>query len=98
MNEKLTEHSRHRLVLLGLPSWLSMLGLNSFLHGGLRIDFTAEELKQRTPTVTGFLMMGLNLRFMLVTTATFDWVMVRMFPDSHAVLPIQTLARYPVVG
>jgi hypothetical protein len=66
--------------------------------GGLRVDFSAKELKQRTPTITGYLMMALNLIFALVTTAAFVWLMVRLFPDSHAVLAIQPLVDFAVVG
>jgi hypothetical protein len=66
--------------------------------GGLRIDFAAEELKQRTPAMTAYLMMGLNLSFVLVTTAALVWLMVRLFPDSPAVLAIQSLAGHAVVG
>jgi hypothetical protein len=65
--------------------------------GGLRVDFSAEELKQRTPTLTGYLMMGLNLGFVLVTTAAFVWLMVRLFPGSPAILAIQSLAGSAVV-
>ena len=43
-------------------------------------------------------MMGLNLSFVLITTAAFVWLMVRLFPDSTAVLAIQSLAGYAVVG
>jgi hypothetical protein len=42
--------------------------------------------------------MGLNLGFLLITTATFVWLMIRLFPDSTAVLAIQSLAGYAVVG
>ena len=66
--------------------------------GGLRVDFSAEELKQRTPTLTGYLMMGLNMGFTLVTTAASVWFMVRLFPGSPAVLGIQSLSGYAVVG
>jgi hypothetical protein len=66
--------------------------------GGLRVDFSAEELKQRTSTVTSFLMMGLNLSFVLITTASLVWLMVRLFPDSRLVLVVQSLAGYAPVG
>lgn len=35
MNQKVPEHSRRRLVAIGLLSWLSTLGVDFFLHGGL---------------------------------------------------------------
>jgi hypothetical protein len=85
--------------LAGLTIWgLAGGSVVTMAIGGLRVDFTAEELKQRTPTVTGYLMMGLNLGFVLITTAAFVWLMIRLFPDSPTVLAIQSLAGYAVVG
>jgi len=85
--------------LSGLTIWgLAGGSVMTMAIGGLRIDFTAEELKQRTPTVTSFVMMGLNLSFVLVTSATFVWLMVRMFPDSQAVVAIQSLVAFAAVG
>jgi hypothetical protein len=86
-------------LLAGVTIWgLAGGSVVTMAIGGLRVDFCAEELKQRTPTVTGYLMMGLNLSFVLVTTAAFVWLMVRLFPDSAAVLAIQSLAGYAAVG
>jgi hypothetical protein len=66
--------------------------------GGLKVDFTAEELKQRIPTVTSYLMMGLNLIFVLLTIVTFVWLMIRLVPHSPDVLAIQVLSGYPLIG
>jgi hypothetical protein len=86
-------------ILVGVTIWgLAGGSVVTMAIGGLRVDFSAEELKQRTPTVTGYLMMGLNLGFLLITTATFVWLMIRLFPDSTPVLAIQSLAGYAVVG
>jgi len=85
--------------LVGMTIWgLTGGSVVTMAIGGLRVDFSAEELKQRTPTVTGYLMMGLNLGFALITTAAFVWLMVRLFPESTAVLAIQSLAGYAAVG
>jgi hypothetical protein len=35
MSQEMPEHPRRRLVLIGLLSWLSMLAVDFFLHGGL---------------------------------------------------------------
>jgi hypothetical protein len=85
--------------LAGVTIWgLAGGSVVTMAIGGLRVDFMAEELKQRTPTMTSYLMMGMNLSFVLVTTAAFVWLMVRLFPDSLAVLAIQALAGYAIVG
>jgi hypothetical protein len=88
---------------IGFLAGLTILGLAggsvvTMAIGGLRVDFAAEELKQRTPMMTSYLMMGLNLSFVLVTIAAFVWLMVRLFPDSPVVLAIQSLAGYAAVG
>jgi hypothetical protein len=66
--------------------------------GGLKVDFTVKELKQRTSTLAYYLMMGLNMIFVLLTIATSIWLIVRLFPDSSVVLAIQALAGSPAVG
>jgi hypothetical protein len=84
--------------LAGVTIWgLAGGSVVTMAIGGLRIDFSAEELKERTPMLTGYLMMGLNLCFVLMTTAAFVWLMVRLFPDSPAVVAIQSLAGSAVV-
>jgi hypothetical protein len=66
--------------------------------GGLKVDFTAEDLKQRIPTVTSYMMMGLNLIFVFLTMVAFVWLMIRLFPDYPDVLAIQALSDFPVIG
>ena len=66
--------------------------------GGLKVDFTVKELKRRTSTLAVYLMMGLNVIFVLLTITTFTWLIVRLFPDSSVVLAIQALASYRAVG
>jgi hypothetical protein len=66
--------------------------------GGLKIDFGVEEVRRRTPTLPGYIMMGLNLTFVLVTTASFVWLLIRLLPDSRLVLAIQSLAGYTPVS
>ena len=66
--------------------------------GGLSVDFDAEELKQRMPVLVSYLLMGLNLLYILMTTTTFIWPMIRLFPDSTVVLALKGLANFGVVG
>jgi hypothetical protein len=85
--------------LVGVTIWgLAGGSVMTMAIGGLRVDFAAEALKQRTPMMTSYLMMGLNLSFVLATTVAFVWLMVRLFPGSLAVLAIQSLAGYAAVG
>jgi len=66
--------------------------------GGLKVDFTVKELRQRVPTVTTYLMMGLNLIFVLATIASSVWLMIRFLPDSREILTIRSLAGYDAIG
>ncbi len=85
--------------LAGLTIWgLTGGSAMTMAIGGLKIDFGAEELRQRTPTVPSFIMMGLNLTFVIATTASFVWLLIRLLPDSRLVLAIQSLAGYAFAG
>jgi hypothetical protein len=85
--------------LAGVTTWGLTGGSGvTMAIGGLKIDFGAEELGRRTPTLPSYLMMGLNLGFVIVTTAGFVWLLVRLLPDSRIVLAIQSLAGYTLVG
>jgi hypothetical protein len=66
--------------------------------GGLSVDFTAEELKQRISVVVSYLLMGINSIYMLLTIATFVWLMIRLFSDSRVVLAIQALSNISAIG
>ena len=66
--------------------------------GGLSVDFTAEELKQRISLGVSYLLMGINSIYMLLTIATFVWFMIRLFVGSLVVAAIQALAGFGVVG
>jgi hypothetical protein len=66
--------------------------------GGLSVDFTAEELKQRISVVVSYLLMGINSIYMLLTIATFVWLMIRLLPDNRVVLAIQALSNFGAIG
>jgi len=66
--------------------------------GGLSVDFTIEEPKRRISTPAQSAIMALNIFFVLLTLATFVWLMVRLCPGSDVVLVIQALAGYGAVG
>jgi hypothetical protein len=85
--------------LAGLTIWgLTGGSAVTMAIGGLKIDFDVEEIGRRTPTLPSYLMMGLNLTFVLVTTASFVWLLIRLLPDSRLVLAIKSLAGYTPVS
>jgi hypothetical protein len=97
-------------VWLQFPQWqigslvgMTILGLTgasamTTALGGLSVDFTAEELKQRISVGVNYLLMGINSIYMLLTIATFVWLMIRLFSDSLVVVTIQALAGFGAVG
>jgi len=85
--------------LVGVTVWgLTGTSVATTAICGLKVDFMAEELKQRVSTLVNCLIIGLNGIFVLLTSATIVWVMVRLFPDRPVVLAIRALAGYGVVG
>jgi hypothetical protein len=86
-------------ILMTMAIWgLAGTSVATMAIGGVKVDFTAEDLKQRLPTVTSYMIMGLNLIFVLLTIVAFVWLMIRLFPNSPDVLAIQVLSGYPVIG
>jgi hypothetical protein len=86
-------------LLVTMAIWgLAGTSVATMAIGGVKVDFTAEELKQRIPTMTSYMMIGLNLIFVLLTVIAFVWLMIRLFPDSPDVLAIQALSGYPLIG
>ncbi|NIM94930.1 MAG: hypothetical protein GTO18_14610 [Anaerolineales bacterium] len=81
------------ITILGLTGTAIM----TVAVGGLRVDFTVEELKQRIPTLTSYLLMGINFIFVLLIITVSVWFMVRLFPDSHVVQALQALSGYGAV-
>jgi hypothetical protein len=66
--------------------------------GGLSVDFTAEELKQRISVGVSYLLMGINSIYTLFTIAAFVWLMIRLFSDSLVMVAIQALVGFGPVG
>jgi hypothetical protein len=97
-------------VWLQFPLWqigflvgMTILGLAgasvmTVAVGGLSVDFDAEELKQRMSVLVSYLLMGMNLLYVLMTTTTFVWLMIRLFPDSRIVFAFQALSNFGVIG
>lgn len=74
---------------LGFPSWQVAF---------LVVDFNAEELKQRIPGLVTYLLMALNVVFVLLAVSFSLWLTVRLFPDSRVVQATRSLAGYGAVG
>ena len=86
-------------ALVGIIIWgLAGASIATVAIGGLKVDFTVKELRQRVPQVTSYIMMGFNLIFVLSTIASSVWLMVRFFPDNREILTIRSLAGYDAVG
>jgi hypothetical protein len=81
------------MTILGLAGASAM----TVALGGLRVDFTAKELKQRISIGVNYLLMGINSIYMLATIAIFVWLMIRLFPDSRVVLAIQALSNFGAI-
>lgn len=86
-------------VLVGTAVWgLAGASVATMAIGGLKVDFLAEDLRQRTSTLTNYLAMGLNVVFVFLTIITSIWLIVHLFPDSLAALAIRGLASSSAVG
>ncbi len=78
MNQELPEHSRRRLVLVGLLSWLSMIGLDFFLHGGLLAKLYAQPSPFLLPALESFRRIPLGYLAALLFCALLLGLMVKL--------------------
>ncbi|UCF61466.1 MAG: ABC transporter permease [Anaerolineaceae bacterium] len=82
------------MTILGLAG----ASIMTVVIGGLSVDFTAEELKQRISVGVSYLLMGINSIYMLLTVVTVVWLMIRLLPDSRFVLAIHVFANSGTIG
>jgi hypothetical protein len=66
--------------------------------GGLKVDFSVEELKQRIPSLISYIIMGVNLIFALLTVVLSTWLIYQLYPESSVVIVIRTLLENSVAG
>lgn len=78
MNQKVPEHSRRRLVGLGLLSWLSMLGVDFFLHGGLLAKLYVQPSPFLLPPSDAFRRIPLGYLAALLLCALLLWLMLKL--------------------
>jgi len=79
-------------ILLGFPAWqIGMLvgvaawgtgaaTLTALCLGGSKVDFDAEEPRQRIPMLISYITMAINTLFFLLTISTGIWIATRILP------------------
>jgi hypothetical protein len=78
VKQKMPEHSRRRLMLIGLLSWLSMLGADFFLHGGLLAKVYVQPSPFLLPSSDAFKRIPLGYLAALLLCALLLWLMLRL--------------------
>jgi hypothetical protein len=78
MSQKTAQHSRRRLVLIGLLSWLSMLSIDFFLHGGLLANLYVEPSPFLLSPSDVFMRIPLGYLAALLLSILLLWLMLRL--------------------
>jgi hypothetical protein len=78
MNQGISNHSARRLVFVGLLSWLSMLGVDFFLHGGLLAKLYAQPSPFLLSPWDAFKRIPLGYLAALLWAALLLWLMLRL--------------------
>ena len=78
MNQEISRHSSRRLVFIGLLSWLSMLGVDFFLHGGLLAKLYVQPSPFLLPPSDSFKRIPLGYLAALLLAALLLWLMLRL--------------------
>lgn len=76
MSQRVPEYSRRRLVGIGLLSWLSMLGLDFFLHAGLLAKLYEQPSPFLLPPSDAFGRIPLGYLAALLMAALLLWLML----------------------
>lgn len=78
MYQKVPNYSPRRLVFIGLLSWLSMLGVDFFLHGGLLAKLYIQPSPFLLPPSDAFRLIPLGYLSFLLLNVLLLWLMVRL--------------------
>ena len=78
MNQETSRHSPRRLVFIGLLSWLSMLGVDFTLHGGLLAELYAQPSPFLLPPLDAFRRIPLGYLAALLWAGLLLWLMIRL--------------------
>lgn len=76
--QKAVNNSPRRLVLIGLLSWLSMLGVDFFLHGGLLAKLYLQPSPFLLPPLEAFRLIPLGYLSFLLLNVLLLWLMLRL--------------------
>ncbi len=71
-------HSRRRLIFIGFLSWLSMLAVDFFLHGGLLASLYVQPTPFLLPPEDLFRLIPLGYSAALLSTVLLLWLMLRL--------------------
>lgn len=78
MNQNVPEHSRRRLASIGLLSWLSMLGVDFFFHGGLLARLYVKPSPFLLPPSNAFSRIPLGYLAALLLCVLLLWLMRKL--------------------
>jgi hypothetical protein len=78
MKQEISKASPRRLILIGLLSWLAMLGVDFFLHGGLLAKLYAQPSPFLLPPLDAFKRIPLGYLAALLLAGLLLWLMVRL--------------------
>jgi len=78
MSLEVSEHSRRRLISICLLSWLSMLGVDFFFHGGLLAKLYAQPSPFLLPPADAFRRIPLGYLSALLLCALLLWLMLKL--------------------
>lgn len=74
----MVNRSRRRLVFIGFLSWLSILGIDFFLHGGLLASLYVRPSPFLLPPADAFRLIPLGYLAALLSTVLLLWLMLRL--------------------
>lgn len=74
----MVNRSRRRLVFVGFLSWLSILGVDFFLHGGLLASLYVRPSPFLLPPADAFRLIPLGYLAALLSTVLLLWLMLRL--------------------
>ncbi len=74
----MVNQSRHHLVLIGFLGWLSILGVDFFLHGGLLASLYVRPSPFLLPPADAFRLIPVGYLAALLSTLLLLWLMLRL--------------------
>jgi hypothetical protein len=78
MQNDFTTHSRRQVLTLIFVAWLSMLGFDFFLHGGLFAELYRQSSPFLLPPLTAFTLIPVGYLSFLLLAILLVWLMIRL--------------------